>query len=326
MKITLFGCKDTTLHLSNFLKELDVKIDLITITPETAKTNEVAGYLDLTSHKELFQSIYQVSSYSLKDKSDVDFLRAKNINSLGLCVGWQRLIPNLVLDLFTAGVFGMHGSARDLPFGKGRSPINWAILEDRKFFHTNLFKYLAGVDSGPIVSSHTFSILKFDNAETLHYKNTMAMCHLVQKNLNKLLDGSIKLRPQNTIKGESFYPKRLPNDGQIDWKDDIFNIDRLVRAVSQPFYGAFTFENSKLLKILRANIFYTDVEQHPYLTAQFGEVVDIFSSNKFLVRCSGGILIVHDYEGSIPQKGIIFNNQESTLSRFTRNDYGFFDI
>ena len=225
MKITLFGCKDTTLYLSNFLKELDVKIDLITIAPETAKTNEVAGYLDLTLHKELFQSIYQVSSYSLKNKSDVDFLRAKNINSLGLCVGWQRLIPNLVLDLFTVGVFGMHGSARDLPFGKGRSPINWAILEDRKFFHTNLFKYLPGVDSGPIVSSHTFSILKFDNAETLHYKNTMAMCHLVQKNLNKLLDGSIKSRPQNNIKRESFYPKRSPNDGQIDWKDDIFNID-----------------------------------------------------------------------------------------------------
>ena len=68
MKITLFGCKDTTLYLSNFLKELDVKIDLITIAPETAKTNEVAGYLDLTLHKELFQSIYQVSSYSLKNK------------------------------------------------------------------------------------------------------------------------------------------------------------------------------------------------------------------------------------------------------------------
>mgnify|MGYP000200364712 CR=1 FL=1 len=326
MKITLFGCKDTTLHVARFLNDLGVQADLVTISPSIAKTNEVAGYLDLTTYSQYFTSIYVAENYSLKCASDKNYFRNTSDNQLGFCIGWQRLIPDSALRFFSKGVFGMHGSARNLPFGKGRSPMNWAILEGRQWFHTNIFKYQRGVDDGPIVDVYTFSITPFDSAETLHYKNTLAMCHLIQKNLTALLAGTIEVHKQDNRNGESFYPKRTPKDGKIDWHDDIFNIERLIRAVSPPFYGAFTLVNDNELRIYRANVFYTDIEKHPFLGAEFGEVVDIFPSEKFLVRCSGGVLLVHQYDGILPNKGIIFKNQEATLSRFDRNKYGFFDI
>ena len=326
MNIVLFGCTENTLHAARYLSKLGLKIDLITITPNKAKTNEVVDYTDLTLWKELFSSIYVSENFNLKAKKDIEYF--KNIKSLklGFCNGWQRLIPKEILDCFTFGVFGMHGSARNLPFGKGHSPLNWALIEGRKCFHTNLFKCQSGVDDGPIIDTCTFSINSNDTIETLHYKNTLSMCYLIQKNLKGLIVGTNNVSTQEITFGESFYPKRAPTDGIIDWRDDVVNIEQLIRAVTVPFYGAFSFIKGAEIIIIRSSIFYTDTEQHPFKSASFGEILDVFPNNKFLVRCSGGVLLVHEYKGDTPSVGIKFDEHDGTLVRFKRNCFGFFDI
>ena len=326
MNIVLFGCTDKTLHAARYLSKLGLQIDLITISPITAVANKVAGYTDLTVNKKLFSSIYISESYALKTKKDKDNFRTIKKLKLGFSCGWQRLIPSEILDCFVIGVFGMHGSSRNLPFGKGRSPMNWSLIEGRKWFHTNLYKYQSDVDNGPVVDTYTFSINSSDTAETMHYKNILAMCYLIKKNLKALIDGTIKVKPQLIANGESFYPKRAPADGVIDWRDDIFNIERLIRAVTNPFYGAFSFLNGIEVIILRSSILYTDIEQHPFKEATFGEVLDVFPNNKFLVRCSGGVLLVHEYKGDTPLVGVKFDEHEGALKSFERNHYGFFDV
>lgn len=322
--ILLFGCKDTTLHTARYLKSLDLKVHLVTISPQLGSKNQVAGYEDLAAYSEIFESIYVARKYSLSEE-DVAFIKKSNQASVGFCIGWQRLIPETLLASVSNGVFGMHGSARDLPFGKGRSPMNWAIIEGRRLFHTNLFKYEAGVDNGAILDSETFSINDSDTAETLHYKNTLAMCNLIEKNIESLLTGKYSLKHQVLEGGESFYPKRTPADGCIDWRDDLYNIDRLIRAVTKPFDGAFSMLNKEIMIVERASIFYTDLESHPFKGECFGKVLDVFPGGKFLVRCSGGVLIVNDYQGKIPRAGACFELSDSPFSRFSRNVYGFFD-
>ena len=323
--ITLFGCTHTTLHVAKFLNNFNLKINLITISPSTAKSNEVAGFIDLTLYKKYFSSIYVAKNYSLKSEKDEKKLKSYFKSDLGFCIGWQRLIPLKILTTFSKGIYGMHGSSRNLPFGKGRSPMNWAIIEGRKWFHTNLFRYQDGIDNGPIVDTLAFSINNSDSIETLQYKNVISMCQLLEKNLNNLLNGTIQTKKQNN-KNESFYLKRNKKDGLIDWRDDIFNIDRLIRAVSHPFYGAFTFYKKSELKIYRANIFYTDIESHPYIKAKFGQLLEVFLNKKFLVRCSGGVLLVHEYSGNLPPKNIVFKSKNSPSSKVSRNKYGFFDV
>ena len=326
MDIVLFGCKDTNLHIARFFHNLELDINLVTISPEVASANNVAGYEDLTNHKTLFSSIYVTKNYSLKDKEDTEAIKKlKNID-LAFCIGWQRLIPKEILDSFSIGVFGMHGSSRNLPYGKGRSPMNWALIEGQKWFHTNLFKYQSGIDNGPIVDTCTFSINFFDTAETMHYKNTIAMCNLIKANLESLVNGKKEILPQATEDGESFYPKRMPSDGIIDWRDDIYNIEKLIRAVTKPFSGAFSYLEGEKIFIERGSIFYTDLEKHPFINSTFGEILDVFPNNKFLVRCSGGVLIVHEHKGKPPISGKIFDISDSKIKRFKRNDYGFFDL
>jgi methionyl-tRNA formyltransferase len=326
MQIYLFGCKDTSLHISRFFADNNVKVNLVTISPSMGKKHSVAGYTDLTSYCELFETIYVAESYSLKNQNDINYFQHNPKASIGFCIGWQRLIPGAILNAITHGVYGMHGSARDLPYGKGRSPMNWALIEGRSCFHTNLFKYEVGVDNGPIVDKRTFSINHFDNAETLHYKNTLAMCDLVLANLADLVHQRRQLTKQDTSLGETFYPKRAPDDGAIDWNDDIYNIERLIRAVSPPFFGAFTEKSKIRLKIYRANIFYTDIENHPYLTAAHGTVLEVMPNRKFLIKCSGGVLLVHEYEGKVPSKGTIMESAKPMRKKFSVNEYGFFDL
>jgi methionyl-tRNA formyltransferase len=324
MNVVLFGCKDTTLHLAKFLFKLGLKIDLITISPTKAKINKVAGYLDLTLNSDLFSSINVVENYNLKNPNDLSNIKKiKNLN-LGFCMGWQRLISEEILNCFNIGIFGMHGSSRGLPYGKGRSPMNWAIIEGYKLFHTSLFKYESGIDDGPIVDTCSFSVNSGDTAETMHYKNTIAMCDLIQKNLEKLTNGTMEINKQKISEGESFYPKRCPADGIIDWRDNIFNIERLIRATTNPFHGAFSFCSGVEIKIIQAAIFYTDVENHPFKTAPYGKILEIFPNKKFLVRCSGGVLMVHEYRGGNLSEESKFDVLDK--SSFNRNIYGFYDV
>ena len=96
--------------------------------------------------------------------------------------------------------------------------------------------------------------------------------------------------------------------------------------MTNPFYGASSFLNGIKVIIIRSSILYTDIEQHPFKDATFGEVLDVFPNNKFLVRCSGGVLLVHEYKGETPIEGVKFDEHKGTLKSFERNDYGFFDV
>ena len=147
------------------------------------------------------------------------------------------------------GSFGMHGSSMDLPLGRGRSPMNWSLIEGRDIFFTNLFRYDSGVDSGDILDTFRFDILDKDTSETLHFKNTLAMKFLIEKNLDSLLGKDFHLKKQKNI-SPTYYPKRTPDDSLIDWNSNINDLDRFIRAVTKPFNGAFTFCCKKSLYIL----------------------------------------------------------------------------
>lgn len=324
MELILFGCKDTTLHVLRWANNTGISVHLITLSPEKAVEQKVAGYEDLSKYPNLYSSIYQANRYDLKNGLDTEYINNLGCR-IGLCMGWQRLIPKNVLDMLPLGVYGMHGSSQNLPYGKGRSPLNWSIIEDRRWFYTNLFCYRPGVDDGPIVDTSCFSIQKSDTSETLHYKNTTAFLKLLDSNLEKILEGQVLLREQEQGV-ESFYPKREPENSQIDWFDSIHNIERLIRAVTKPFNGAYSHHHNYKVTILRAAIFYEDIEEHFYRNYKIGEVCDVFPNGKFLVRCNGGVIIVHEFESEFQVKRAIVLGSESQTKVFERNRYGFFDI
>jgi methionyl-tRNA formyltransferase len=325
-RIAIFGCKHTTIFLIEALRQSSQVAAVITISPASALKAEVADYCDLTAMcAELGIPCYVANKYSLKNDEDLAQIASLKLN-IAFVMGWQRMIPAEVLNTFSIGAFGMHGSTDDLPIGRGRSPMNWSLMERRAHFHTNLFRYDAGVDSGDILDSFVFSIQPSDTAETMHYKNVLAMKCLVLRNLEHLSSGNLRLHPQKEST-PTFYPKRNPEDSIIDWRLDVFQIEAHIRAVTKPFNGAFSFANGEQVKIYSAAIFDTDVVDYGYRDRTNGEVIEVFPGGKFLVRCRGGLLIVHDFTTNVEiVSGLVLQSPVQTIKQFPTNVLGYHDI
>ncbi len=299
-RIGIAGCKHTTLELIDALCRAGFKPDqLITISPEEGQRAEVAGYMDLRDPMQKRGiPVYTAQSYSLKNETDQAAILPLKLDAL-FVMGWQRLIPEWFLNSLSIGAFGMHGSSKRLPYGRGRSPLNWSLIQNKTAFFTHLFRYDPGVDSGQVAGVQVFEITPFDTCLTLHHKNTLSMIQLVIRLLPNLLNGTAKLEPQPT-EGATYYPKRSPDDGAIDWQDSVGDIYNLIRAVTRPFAGAFTYLNNdekRRLTIWRAIPFdphlFSDVTEP-------GRLLHVFETGEFLVKTGAGTLLVQEFEGSLP--------------------------
>jgi methionyl-tRNA formyltransferase len=292
-KIAFAGCKDTTIECITALLESGYKIDLlITIDPATAQRNKVAGYVDLTAFAaENKIDIYICDSYSLTSEKDKNSL-SKKVTDLLLVIGWQRLIPEWLLKQLTIGAFGMHGSPRALPYGRGRSPMNWSLIQGKDKFITNLFKYNPGVDDGDILATEIFDLNSYDTARTCHYKNTLSMIKILRNNLDQMLSNDFVLRPQLNIP-PSFYPKRTAEDGMIFWDRDTSEIYNLVRAVTRPFPGAITLLNGEKIIIWSAQPFDTRLFSE---SIPPGTILNVFVNGDFIVKTGSDSLLVTEYE------------------------------
>jgi methionyl-tRNA formyltransferase len=202
--------------------------------------------------------------------------------------------------------------------------MNWSIIEGRNYFYTNLFKYDSGVDSGDVLDTFKFDITHRDTAETMHFKNTLAMKYLIERNLDKLSSGDFTLKKQKDIT-PTYYPKRTPDDSLIDWEMGVYELERFIRAVTKPFNGAFSFLDDKVI-IYDSQVF--DGSDYGYDDKEIGEVVVVFPSGKFLVKCYGGLLLVNDYQikNDVIRVGKIFNNGGRNISYFKTNKFGYYDL
>ncbi len=313
-RIGIAGCKHTTLELIDALLRAGHKPDqLITISPEEGARAEVAGYMDLREPMRQRQiPVYTAQSYSLKNEADRAAIGPLKLDLL-LVMGWQRLIPEWFLQSLSIGAFGMHGSSKTLPYGRGRSPLNWSLIQNKTAFFTHLFKYDPGVDSGQVAGVQVFEITPFDTALTLHHKNTLSMIQLVVRLLPDLLNGKAKLEPQPS-EGATYYPKRSPEDGAIDWQDSTGDIYNLIRAVTKPFAGAFTFLDNapnQRLTIWRAIPFDNQIFNPP---AEPGTILHIFETGEFLVKTGSSNLLIQEFEGSSPKPADI-GKQLSNLGK-----------
>ncbi|MGI8497816.1 MAG: methionyl-tRNA formyltransferase [Gemmatimonadaceae bacterium] len=296
-RVGVVGCKHTTRDFITGLAREGVQIDhCVTITPEKGTEQKVAGYYDLRPFLDGRRIPFTTATkYSLKSDEDRIALLELRLDVV-LVMGWQRLLPDWWLESLSIGAFGMHGSFKPLPHGRGRSPMNWSLLQGRTLFFTHLFQYLPGVDDGPVIGMQLFDLTPFDTAHTSHHKNMLASIRLAAAHLPALMDASA-VRTAQPHEGASFWPKRTDEDGLIYWSDTTTDIYNLVRAITAPFPGAFGFlddDPARRIRIWRAIPFDTHIV---WPAARPGEIVNVFYDGTFIVKTGDTSLLVLESEG-----------------------------
>lgn len=253
-KLVIFGVKETTLHITDFIREI-FKVDLVvTLSDEGKKKNHISGVADFSSvESDYGTEVLRVDSYTLNDESTKAFFK-NNTFDVGIAFGWQRLIPESILDVFSVGVFGFHGSSGYLPFGRGRSPLNWSIISGDKRFVNNMIRYDKFVDSPNVFANEVFTINEFDNIMTLQAKNIISSKKMITKLINDYQKDSITI-DTSTKDFDMLYKKRTPSDGLISFKSRTSEIYNLIRATTKPFPGAFSYINGCKVTIWEAHPF-----------------------------------------------------------------------
>ncbi len=296
-KVVIFGVKDTTAEIVKFVHKNLCPVDLVvTIHPDVLSGNQVSGYQGLSYLKEEYGiEVFEARSYGLKDEETVRFFQ-ENTFELGISMGWQRLIPSAVLSRFQHGVFGFHGSCGYLPFGRGRSPLNWSVIKGDTRFILNLFQYDEKADSPNVFANEMFSVNPHDTIRTLQYKNILVSKRLIAKLIGAFKEGSIKVRRQSRD-FDGWYEKRTAQDGRIDFKERTRDLYNLIRGVTRPFPGAFCFCGGKKVTVWSAHPFDEMLDFSMYAP---GEIIDVIDG-RLIVRTVDGSLLIeeYEYEGSL---------------------------
>lgn len=164
---------------------------------------------------------------------------------------YRQILQPAILNIPKKGCLNLHGSL--LPKYRGRCPVNWALIHGEKETGVTLHYMTPHADDGDIVAQAKAPIDQDDTARTLFSKMTGAATRLLDQILPKIRQGTAPRRPQDPAQA-TYYSGRRPEDGEIDWSKSAKDIRNLVRAVTHPYPGAFTWAGDRKLFIWSAAV------------------------------------------------------------------------
>ncbi|HXX94196.1 MAG TPA: formyltransferase family protein, partial [Planctomycetota bacterium] len=126
--------------------------------------------------------------------------------------------------------------------------INWALVECEPETGVTLHHMVKAPDAGDIVAQRGWTIGPRDTAKDLFFRAVEEAKLLLQDVWPKIRSGRAPRIPQDPSRA-TYRGRRRPEDGRIDWTQPTRRIDGLVRAVTDPFPGAFTSLGGRRLMV-----------------------------------------------------------------------------
>ena len=211
----------------------------------------------------------------------LEFLEDKSCDII-LSINYLYLIERDIVCFPKRYAINFHGSL--LPKYRGRTPHVWAIIKGEKKCGITAHLIDEGCDTGPIIIQQEVEIMEDDTGQNILEKYKYLYPVLVKEVLSKVERNNIELTIQDETKA-TFFGKRTPSDGMIDWSWQTIRINNWVRAQSHPYPGAFTFYEGE--KIIVDKIDVTTIEFEPLL--KNGTIIKVVDNIPY-VKTPNGIV------------------------------------
>lgn len=249
-------------------------------------------------------SVENVSSYSdlgvLARTNELDYYAFDKINNaqtkqqikdaaldILFIVGLSQLVDEDIINAPKYGCVGFHPTK--LPEGRGRAPLAW-LVHDIKEGAATFFEIDKNVDGGKIYVQKPFIVFPNDDVYSVKDKLLTTMKNALDEWLPKLKQGNFQGMVQDEAMA-TYYARRAPLDGYINWERDAYEIDRLIKTSTHPYVGAFSFYGDYKVIIWKSN--YYDAG---FPKGVIGRVV-AFSQNEFpVVQTLNGFVELCSYE------------------------------
>ncbi len=186
--------------------------------------------------------------YQPRDPNEPDFVgaMAKLAPDFLFSCYYRHMLKGPLLKLPRLGALNLHGSL--LPRYRGRCPVNWVLIHGETETGVTLHYMEEKADRGDMVAQRRVPIALADTALTLFARMTVAAGELLRETYPLLRAGQAPRLPQDQAQA-SYFGGRRPADGLIDWQKSAWEVYNLVRAVTHPYPGAFTFFKGRKLFI-----------------------------------------------------------------------------
>lgn len=245
-------------------------IGLITRPP--GNPGSVCDYYDL---HELCRKHNIVTIDTLNINSEETLKEIQNLKpDYIFTLGWSQLFREKLLSIPKKYTIGSHPSS--LPHGRGRAPVPWTILENLSESAVSFFIMNTGIDSGELLLQKSFKIPQKSYAYDVYMLVATTLTEGFQEIYKMICNTTLKILP-NQNKQASYRSKRIPGDGRIDFNKPSEEICRLIRAVSYPYPGAYSYYDDRKYRFWKCSD-----EQNLEYSALPGQILEI-RNNKLLV-------------------------------------------
>jgi methionyl-tRNA formyltransferase len=168
-----------------------------------------------------------------------------------VATNWRTWIPPEIFDLPRLGTLNVHDSL--LPSYGGFSPLIWALINGEPEVGVTAHMMDAELDAGDVVLQRAVPVGDRDTTTDLFHKTLALFGPITVDGLDLIASGRTGWTPQDRSRA-SFFHKRAEEDSRIDWTWPAEDLDRLVRAQSDPYPNAFTYHRGHRIRIVAASV------------------------------------------------------------------------
>lgn len=195
---------------------------------------------------------------------------------------YGKILPQEVLDIPKIAPVNVHFSL--LPKYRGPAPVNWAIMNGEEETGACTMLMDAGMDTGDILLTAKTPILK-KNAGELADELAVTGAELLIKTLNEF--ESITPIKQDNDKATKA-PMMNKEMGLINWSQDAFQIERMIRAFT-PWPASYSMLDNKKIKIFKSDV--AEINHN----AAAGTIIDV-DKDSITVACGNNALKIFELQ------------------------------
>ncbi|MFE3542401.1 methionyl-tRNA formyltransferase [Nocardia sp. NPDC059177] len=164
---------------------------------------------------------------------------------------WYTWMPAELYNMPRYGTLNLHDSL--LPKFTGFSPVLWALISGESEFGLTVHRMDEQLDTGDILVQHRLPIGPTATGTELVLAGMELIPGAVAEGLAALESGTAQWRPQDKAE-RTYFHKRSDRDSRIDWSWDAADLERFVRALSEPYPRAFSYYRGERVEVLAAKI------------------------------------------------------------------------
>jgi methionyl-tRNA formyltransferase len=159
---------------------------------------------------------------------------------------YHRIVP---ADLLSRCPF-VNVHYAPLPRYRGRATVNWAIINGEPSVAISIHCLVAALDAGGVLYQEHLPIGLHDTVTDLYERLNEVQRRALADAVARRIAGD-EGKPQEESEA-SYGCTRTPEDGEIAWSDPTIDVYRLIRALTAPFPGAYSYLGLRRLWIRRA--------------------------------------------------------------------------